>query len=660
VGLSTGHPELAQEQAWVDHAYECAAALAKEIAGYATQGFDIFEREAYELWRRTRIAALADTVSPLVFGRIDQTDGERWYVGRHHVRDGSYETVVVDWRAPVSEPFYQATRRDPMSLRRRRHFLAEGRSILGISDDHLDSDGLRGNEILQADLARRRGGEMRDVVATIQAEQDAIIRAPLQGTVVVQGGPGTGKTAIGLHRAAYLLYTHRATLERRGVLVIGPNPVFIGYVSQVLPSLGEWAVTQVPVDGLAPFPSTQLRDAPGAARIKGDRRMAEVIRRALESRWGAAGEDVQMKIDGVAFAVTADEANSWAHVLRARRPVYREGRELLRDHLLTQAYRAYERAAEGEARTTASYKELTSFVRRNAGFKRILDQVWPSANPSKLVADLLSRPDLLRSASNGVLSDSEIAHVVRRGRRFTREDLPLLDEARALIEGAPMTYGHAVVDEAQDLSPMQIRMISRRCPDGSMTVLGDLAQATGAWAHDSWDEVMEHLPVPGRARLEELTLGYRICGEIVTVASRVLAAVAPNLRSPEAVRADEGEVVTLFAPDVGPVVAARAAADVGRFGATAVICPDALLEDVAKALDASELDYGLADHDGLSRMVTLVPVSQCKGLEFDAVTLVEPATIVDEGSLRLLYVAITRAMRSLAIVHSRELPAELV
>lgn len=665
--LDADHPELGTEQAYVDHAYACLETMLEEVRGMRYPGSDEFEKQAFERFKRIRIAALSDTRSSLVFGRIDERAGETFYIGRHHVRDDRYDTVVVDWRAPVSTAFYRADRRDPMGLHRRRRFLTEGRELLGISDEDLEAgilvDDLRTDEILQRELDRTRGGRMRDVVGTIQAEQDVAIRSPLEGVAVVQGGPGTGKTVVGLHRAAYLLYEHRRRLERTGILVVGPNPVFVRYISEVLPSLGEAAVTQLPIDGLSPI-RVRGSEAPGVARLKGEVRMAEVVRHALADRCGTVEEDVALSVRGARFVLPAEDVDAEAARLRTRGVPHRGGREDLRERLLVRAWERYE-ASLPVGTQPESYRTFTSDVRRDAAFRRALDTVWPSVTPQRLVADLLSSPTRLRRASEGVLTSAERRLLERprtaRGSEepWTRADGPLIDEARWLIEGPAERYGHIVCDEAQDLSPMELRMLARRCPAGSMTVLGDLGQATGVWAHDDWGEVLEHLPAPDGSRLSELTLGYRVSPAIVDVSARILAEAAPRLRPPVSVRREPGLVSFVAAepPQLGEAVDAACRDLLARVGTVAVIAPRDALGVAREALREAGRRYGEAERGELGAPVVLVPVDRAKGLEFEAVVVVEPARIAEDGGLRLLYVAVTRAMRELAIVHGSDLPA---
>jgi DNA helicase IV len=665
MSLDQQHPELADEQAYIDSAYGFMDRMYKDVEAFGEHGRNDFEREAFDRWKASRLAALSDRFSPLVFGRIDRASAETYYIGRQHVVGEEVDDViVVDWRAPVALTFYRADSADPMGLQRRRHFLIDGRAVLGISDDDLTTrDGgplnLSGGDVLQAELRRQRTGTMRDIVATIQREQDVIIRAPLAGVVVVQGGPGTGKTAIGLHRASFLLYEHREHLSRHRVLVVGPNPTFMRYISQVLPSLGEVAVNQRTIDELAPTVFLERHDDRAAERLKGDARMATVLRRALDQKTHLPDEDISISLHGARVRLPHEHVRAEVQRLRASSRSYKEGRGMLRDALLMWLFRSYQRGVRVGS-TSQSFEDVSKLIRADKGFKAVFDGAWPAVGAEALVRSVVASPAVLAAAGDGVFSEDEQATIVRGSvrRRWTVAERMMLDEAAALIEGAPERYGHIVVDEAQDLSPMQLRMLARRSRDGSMTILGDLGQSTSAWAHDDWSEILEHLPTPDGSVVEELTLGYRVAPAIMELAAAVLAEAAPQLRAPTAVRAEQGEVdvvrVELGTRDgaVARLAASMSAAE----GAAALIVPDEMVASVAGALTDAGVMFGDAERDGLGAPLTLVRASGAKGLEFDAVVVVEPAAIVAQAGLRLLYIAVTRAMRHLVIVHADPLP----
>ena len=697
--------EFEAEQAYIDYAYECLDAARRRAIGLRRLSSvgpggthqARLESEYVEDTIRARLAQLNlgdDTA--LVFGRIDRAapdsethepgahngdgDGtERFYVGRVAVAAADQEPVVVDWRAPVAEPFYRATGRDPMGLVRRRHFAVRGRQLLGMEDEVFGPEGgpdgtgfgLVGEGALRAALERSRTGYLGDIVATIQAEQDEIIRSELGGVVVVQGGPGTGKTVVALHRAAYLLYTHRFPLEGQGVLVLGPNRLYLRYVERVLPSLDEAGVDLVVLADLVPEAISEDRDAPVAARIKGDLVMARVLSKAVRDRERPLREDLVVGLGPSYVRCTVEASERIVRSARRRSRTHNAGRRLVEQGLWDELALS--------ARSELSAGMVRERLRGHDDVRAALEWLWPVLTPTELLRDLFGSTALLRSAVGHRLDDEAIAALQRpRGEhledfRFSDGDVPLLDEARALLgprprdeeQDWPRTYGHIVVDEAQDLSPMQLRMVSRRSLGGSMTVVGDIAQATGPWAPDSWTDVLHLLPSRRPPRLQELTIGYRTPGSIMSLASRVLAVAAPDLQPPRAVREGDAPPTVVRAGDEGlaatvaQVVAAEQAL-VGE-GNVAVLATDSQLAELDAALTAAGVDHGEAVRTGLDSQVTLVPVRLVKGLELDAVVVVEPARIVAEEhqGLRALYVALTRATRRLTIVHDDALPEVL-
>ncbi len=545
--MTQQHPELAAEQAHVDLAYDCLdrtrqSAWRLRDLNEADLGGTFqarFERNAFDEVLIKRLADLDLGDAALVFGRIDRyaespDATETFHIGRLAVADERSEPVVVDWRAPVAEPFYRATGREPMGLLRRRHFIVEGRSVLGLEDElfgggHLgvghddglvpdgdDADArpaLRGYSTLLAALERSRTGTLGDIVATIQAEQDEIIRSPQAGVLVVQGGPGTGKTVVALHRAAYLLYTHRFPLEDQGVLVIGPNRVFLRYIERVLPSLGEAGVEQVVLADLVPDVDWSgpgdTADSPLAARVKGDARMSDVIDKAVLDRERPLRDDLVVPFRTGYIRLTASES---ARIVKAARRRYRR-------------HNGARRFVDGDvfASMAASWRgepvsagELRQAIRHLPEVRAALERMWPVLTPAQLLHDLFGSPALLRLAAAGILDDREIESLHRPRAddvadvRWTPADVALLDDAREALGPKPgrggriaesdeiRTYGHIVVDEVQDLTPMQLKMAARRSLNGSLTVVGDLAQATGALAPDGWDDVLAHLPDASR------------------------------------------------------------------------------------------------------------------------------------------------------------------
>lgn len=702
------HRDLGEEQAHIDHAYrrlDDMRARAEEMlrSALSSEGGRIptpaavEERETTVRTALARIEQLDLGSEPLCFGRIDQTDGETFHLGRLAVASEEHDPLIVDWRAPVAEPFYRATGRHPLGLRRRRHFLAEGRRLVSIEDEHFAVEGtepaegddeaglgLVGTGVLLKALERSRTGRMRDIVATVQREQDEIIRAPLPGVLVVQGGPGTGKTAVALHRAAYLLYTHRFPLERQGVLVVGPNPLFLSYISHVLPSLGESGVALTTIEGLRPELRARAADSMETARIKGDARMAAVIRRAVQNRQRPLPEDVELGLEGHRLVISREMSAAVVSIARRRPGTHNARRRTVEQQLWKRLHHQWELASQRRERSglagfEMTLEEMRGHLRRMPEVRAALDRMWPVLTPQQLLHDLFGAPALIRLASHGTLTAEE-EQALHRARsespddvRWTAADIPLADEAAVLLgsvpekgarrapenDGEPRGYGHIVVDEAQDLTPMALRMLSRRSISGSMTIVGDLGQATGAIAPDTWGHVDSHLPA--RHRLAQLSVNYRTPAEIMELAAGVLALAAPDLAAPDSVRSTGEAPRILEVP--GGALAKESAAVAAQFaarddGLVGVICPASLAAQVSDALDAAGVVHGLPERGGLDEDVTLVPVEVCKGLEFDSVVVVEPAAVVEESpqGYRALFVALTRATRDLTVVHARPLP----
>ncbi len=625
-----------------------------------------------------RVRSLAHSPRALCFGRIDAADGDSWYVGRRHVEDEDAEPVVVEWRAPVALPYYRAGWDDPMGLVRRRQFVVDGSELLSIGDDTFGADrpadapahGRRGGEALLVELERARSGEMLDIVATIQPEQDAVIRSDAAGVLAVQGGPGSGKTAVGLHRAAFLLYGDDA-MARANILVVGPNRTFLRYIAQVLPSLGEAAVVQTTLVDLVPEVggAAGATESPDAERVKGDGRMADVLAAALAARRRSGDDDLVVGIGVRRLVIPAAEVDATAATVASRSLAYADGRDVLRRRLVALL------AARWEELTGAPPSDRASFeraVRDDGGVATALDARWPSVAPTTLVGDLLTKVAVLDAAAEGILdTDERRAIRRRRTKAWTPADAALVDEAKALVAGQSRTYGHVIVDEAQDLSPMQARMLARRCPSGSMTLLGDLAQSIGVWGHRDWSDVAAWLPTPGGLRTVELRLGYRSPAQVLELAGRLLPEAAPGIRPTDAVRPGRSSprVVRVEGDRLIDAVVAETADLAATWATVAVITPRALAGAVVAALrdriDGGPRTIGEAGVDGLGRPVTVVAAEGAKGLEFDAVLVVEPAGIVAErterpAGLRLLYIALTRPTQHLSVVAAAALPAALV
>ncbi|MFF4908369.1 HelD family protein [Streptomyces sp. NPDC001260] len=624
-----------------------------------------------------RIKALADlSDTPLFFGRLDYLHapgadraegayGERFYIGRRHVHDHDGDPMVIDWRAPVSQPFYRASKKDPMDIALRRRFGYTRGDITAYEDEHLSdpAEAARTSKLLQQEIERPRVGPMRDIVATIQPEQDEIVRSGLGGTVCVQGGPGTGKTAVGLHRVAYLLYAHRERLARTGTLVIGPNRSFLHYIEQVLPALGELTVQQATVDDLVAQVEVRGTDDAAAAVVKGDARMAEVLRRAVYAHVTMPTEPVVVVRGSRRWRVPAYELADIVRELLDRDIRYGAAREALPQRIAHAVLVQMERSGE------APDDRVQDAVARNAAVKAAVKQIWPPVDPAKLVLRLLTDADFLAEHAEGVLSEEERktilwAKPVRsvKAARWSPADAVLIDETTDIVQRTH-SLGHVVLDEAQDLSPMQYRAVGRRCTTGSATVLGDLAQGTTPWATRSWDEALAHL---GKADgvIEELTAGFRVPTDVITYASRLLPHIAPGLTPVASVRENPGffDLRTVAATDE---VVAACAELLRKEGSTGLIAADARVPALAEALTAAGIGYlAPGEETTAETRLTLVPASLAKGLEYDYVVLDEPQAVVDgepdeRTGLRRLYVALTRAVSGLIVTHAAPLPPQL-
>ncbi|AVH58043.1 MULTISPECIES: HelD family protein [Streptomyces] len=623
-----------------------------------------------------RIKALADlSHTPLFFGRLDYlhapgadkaegAEGERFYIGRRHVHDAEGDPMVIDWRAPVSQPFYRASKKDPMDVGLRRRFGYTGGDLTAYEDEHLsDPTEAATSKLLQQEIERPRVGPMRDIVATIQPEQDEIVRSGLAGSVCVQGGPGTGKTAVGLHRVAYLLYAHRERLARTGTLVIGPNKSFLHYIEQVLPALGELEVKQATVDDLVAHVEVRGTDDAAAAVIKGDARMAEVLRRAVRSHVTPPTEPVMVVRGSRRWRVPAYELEEIVRELLDRDIRYGAARDALPQRIAHAVLVQMERSGE------APDDRVQDAVARNTAVKAAVKAIWPPVDPAKLVLRLLTDADFLAVHAEGILDEDEQKKMlwskpVRsvKSAKWSAADAVLIDEATDLVQRTH-SLGHVVLDEAQDLSPMQYRAVGRRCTTGSATVLGDLAQGTTPWATRSWDEALGHLG-KADAVVEELTAGFRVPTDVITYASRLLPHIAPGLTPVASVRENPGFFeVRASGADADVVGAVREL--LGNEGSVGLIAADARIPALAEALTAAGRTYlGPGEETTAETRLTLVPASLAKGLEYDYVVLDEPQAVVDgepdeRTGLRRLYVALTRAVSGLIVTHAAPLPAQL-
>ncbi|WP_037295612.1 HelD family protein [Saccharomonospora azurea] len=766
--------EIAAEQAYVSTLYERLDAereladrrLTEALRSSGGPPQAAAEREAATATYSDRLAQLKSVEQGLCFGRLDFADGDgpddesTMYIGRVGLFDESddYRPLLIDWRAPAARPFYLATAASPEGVRRRRHIRSLSRRVVGIddevldlgADEHTDHLGLAGEAALLSALERRRTGEMSDIVSTIQAEQDRIIRADMNGVLVVQGGPGTGKTAVALHRAAYLLYTYRRQLTTRGVLVVGPNSTFLRYIGQVLPSLGETGVLLSTIGELFPGLAATGLDTPEVAEIKGRIGMADVLAQAVRDRQIVPETVLEVPVEGGEVLTldrrTCERARAKAReTLRPHNVARRVFVDRLLDALADQSVRRLESSVlddlpevpladdevdSGPMLDARDFATIRQELAEDAAVQAALQSLWPKLTPQELLSDLLTDAERLASAARGVLTEEEWRSLLRRpGALWTPADVPLLDELaellgeddteararrerqrreeRAYAEGVlhvleqddeiideeivrvrdvldaellaerqearsdltaaqraaldrSWTFGHVIVDEAQELSEMDWRLLMRRCPSRSMTLVGDVSQTGSAAGTSSWDRVLRPY-VGDRWRLRELTVNYRTPAEIMDLASAVLAELDAGLSAPKSVR-ESG--VRPWRRSSSPEALA---ADVRRWvdeelealtaerggGTLAVLCPESLEGSLAAELAETQATAGV-DDTGDNPRVSVLTVSRSKGLEFDAVIVVDPEGIASgsQRGLNDVYVALTRATQRLGIVHT--------
>ncbi|MFJ4380988.1 HelD family protein [Streptomyces albidoflavus] len=671
------HDALQQERTYHDR---CRAALAAMVDGADHQvrtGADVSasgaDAEVLGHGLRSRAKELREMPpGPLFFGRMEFVPetgaagghaGQAYHVGRTRISGEPTEPpLVVDWRAPVCRAFYQAGPGDPLGLAVRRRFgwaagsLGDSADLTALEDERLDAGQAGGGRIVAEEIERPRTGPMRDIAATIQPGQDALIRAAPTVSLCVQGAPGTGKTAVGLHRAAYLLYGD----GRRGgsLLVLGPDRGFLDHIAEVLPSLGETGVRQTTVEEeIARHPVT-AEDGPRATVVKHDPRMAEVLRRALWARVRPERAVPLAVPDGARrLRVGAERIARIAAGVRAEGPLYGVGRERVAERVAALV------RAEAERGSGPRSDGWTRRIARSRAVTAVLHEVWPRTTPEEVLAELLSEPALLAEAAQGVLTEAEQAVLIRpgtprraRGTRWSGADLVLLDEVAGLIE-RPAGYRHIVVDEAQDLSPMQCRAVARRAAHGSLTVLGDLAQGTAPWAAADWPGLLAHL---GReeAVVTRLTEGFRLPAAVAELANRLLPELGVDLEPVRSPRTG-GEVRVERVADPAASVLAAVTAALCRPGSVGVIAAGPAAARLREALTAA--GHTLARPGGTQGRVTVLAASAAKGLEYDHVIAVEPAEIVraEPRGLHRLYVVLTRAVSRLHILHAEPLPEAL-
>jgi DNA helicase IV len=649
--------------------------MREHTAGLTAIGGDHVSTQHLKQVLYRRMKALEDDPEvPLFFGRLDYDTtlgaeaDETLYIGRRHVTgEAGGEPLVIDWRAGMALPFYRASPAEPMRVRLRRRFGFAHGNLTAYEDEDLAGGEQTGtSDILESEIERPRTGPMRDIVATIQPEQDLIVRADLAHSLCIQGAPGTGKTAVGLHRAAFLLYAYRDQLSRSGVLVVGPNDSFLSYIADVLPALGEIDATQATVESLvckANAVTVRGMDTVPAALVKGDARMAEVIRRAAWGQLRVPSESLVVPRGSYQWRVAAYLVEEMITELRRRGVRYEAGRVMLPLRL------AHQVLLKMEASGDSPDDRVQNAVARSKPVKAYSEACWPTLDPSKLILRLLTDSEFLARAADGILSRQEQSTIsmAKPARsvgtaRWSLADAILIDEAADVLSRTP-SLGHVILDEAQDLSPMQLRAVGRRASTGSVTVLGDLAQATTPWATRSWQESLAHLGQPD-AGIEELVAGFRVPGAVIDFAARLLPHIAPALTPPHSVRRHRGEL-DLRARRAATLVEA-VAETMQNEGTVGVIVADAAVPVIRKQLERAGIRYDLLGEDAqiFDARVDLVPATLAKGLEFDHVVLLEPTEIVagepDEVTgLRRLYVCLTRAVTSLVVVHGDPLPAAL-
>jgi DNA helicase IV len=730
-------PQVAAERAHLDESRAALRAMRDDTLALRAQGGTAWSTQVLNLALQSRAAALVDRPDvPLFFGRLDyerdgeaEYSGEHYYVGRRHVHDAHGDPMVVDWRAPVSLAFYRASAKAPMGLGLRRRFgFAQGQ-LTAIEDEPFGAEAEAaaaaaagagsgsgsgaegGSQILRQEIERPRTGPMRDIVATIQPEQDEIVRADLGTSICVQGAPGTGKTAVGLHRVAFLLYAHRERIKRGGALVVGPNRQFLKYIEQVLPALGEIDVAQATVAELVDRAPVRAVEDGEVARLKGDARMAEVLSRAVWSHLAEPAEALLVVRGSRRWRVPAHELAEHVAALRGRDVRYSAGRTMLGLRIAHSVLTRMEEAGESPD------DRVQNAVARSQPVRKAVDQAWPAVDPAKLLHALFSSPERLAEAAGEVLTEQEQQQLLwakpprsAGAARWTAADTVLLDELADLLERTA-SLAHVVVDEAQDLSAMQLRAVARRCTTGSVTVLGDIAQATTPWATGSWETALAHLG-KGDAVIEELTQGFRVPRQIIEFAARLLPEIAPELAPPTSVRQQGGGLELLAVADA-KALDARLALTVrealAEEGSIGLIAADAAIDRLAGQLGKAGIEFvrldaeedeggqgvggaggagaggvgadGVEGADGAgganggdaeggdvdggesaeAARVVLVPATLAKGLEYDQVIVLEPSEIAEAEhdallGLRRLYVVLTRAVTRLSVLHARPLP----
>ena len=752
--MSSYSAQLHEEQQAVSRAYDRLDALRAQVrarldtvraAGSHGSPTQRTERDSFATMYEDRLTQLRAVEDRLVFGRLDNAKGEHRYIGRLGLSDERHEPILTDWRAEAARPFYEATPSSHGDIVMRRHITLNFREVVGVEDEVLDvhsdqvgqassAGTLTGEGALLASLNAKRTGKMTDIVATIQAEQDRIIRADLNQAVVVQGGPGTGKTAVALHRAAYLLYTHRRALERSGVLVIGPSSTFLHYIDQVLPSLGETGVVSRTIADLIPGVIATGHDDPRAAKLKGERRMAKAIANAVAARERIPSELPTIRINGFACPMLrVDLEQAITDAKRTRQPHNKARESFVHSMLIAMRNRYVEQLDYTPEQ--AELNDVMQQLRMNDALRKTLNLAWLPMTGTWLVDQLFAKPDQLRRFAPW-LEERDIRTLTRpKGSPFTISDVPLLDEAMELLGPDPKavarqkaldakraeeeqfaqdtlaqagigsgiitsqmlvdningmdaeltaqragadrewTYGHVVVDEAQELTAMDWRMLIRRCPSRSFTIVGDVAQTSALGGTRSWRRMMDPLFGPHNWSLNELTINYRNPKEVSQLACDFASAEGLYISTVNAVRgvADSVRRLTLTDESLLADAVAHQAIDLVRAhvgadgtGRVAIIAPDALLAslrarvyaELRQTLAPKEFER-LSSQSSWDEQVAICSTRTVKGLEYDAVMVVQPGRIEEDAPSRIvaasdLYVAMTRPTQRLLIVRTND------
>jgi DNA helicase IV len=745
--------EIAYEQKTVDKVYarlddmrEQAKQRLKAVRARGSHGSPTqrTERDSFATMYEDRLETLRSVEDRLVFGRLDTDGHERRYVGRLGISDEEHNPILTDWRAQAAQPFYEATAKNRLGIVMRRHITSQFRNVVALEDEVLDMDApqvsqawenntLTGEGALLTSLNSRRSGQMTDIVATIQAEQDRIIRSDFSRVCVVQGGPGTGKTAVALHRAAFLLYTYRKVLQSRGVLIVGPSDSFLHYIDQVLPSLGETGVLSRTISEMLPGISTDLVDPPRVARLKGDARMAQAVANAVHMRERVPSDLPTVRIGTVNLPITREDVeDALTSARRSRRP-HNAARVTFVERMMELLKIRYRESVDYEP-DEAEMDRVSNELYMDDRIRKTLNLAWLPLKPEWLIHNMLSNPARLRQYAPW-LSDSEIDElIVGKETPFTRSDIPLLDEAMELIgndiEGGQRakktqaskdrafaqetlesigvdsslvniddlvatmngedsyesiaaraandrswTFGHVVVDEAQELTAMEWRMLLRRCPSRSFTIVGDIAQTSSLGGTRTWEQTLDPLFGEGAWDLRELSVDYRNPQEVADLAGKFASDEGLYVSTIRTVRNVPDSLERVVVGTDEEVIAQTAAKTVDMansyisqdgLGRVAVICDGELLDDVShaiwdeigKALGAEELSR-LQSQTAFDSQVCITTPEDVKGLEFDAVILVQPALIEQNAVSRSvaasdIYVAMTRPTQKLVIVRSED------